>query len=81
MPKPPPSDKAVMDRQVKRSMDKWKEEHEADDEKLAEIFGVTRQTISNWRKDSDAIFKKARFFVRILKPSDEEILRMVRPEK
>lgn len=81
MPRLQPSDKELMDRQVERSLKNWQNKHRLNEAQAAEKLGVSVETLRNWKNNPDSFLKKIRLIAWMCKPDDNELLRMIRPER
>lgn len=82
MPKLPPSEKELMDRQVRASESFFREIKNRTIPKIAKCLGVCTATYKNWLNRPETMsLKSFREFVKFHNFPDEQILRMVRVEK
>lgn len=82
MPKLSPSDKELMDRQVRASESFFRELKNRTIPKIAKCFGVCTATYKNWLNRPETMsLRRFREFVKFHDFPDDQILRMVRAKK
>lgn len=82
MPKLQSSDKELMDRQFRASESFSREIRAIEMKKISKCLDVCLTTYKNWLKRPEIMtLEKFREFVKFHKIPDDQILRMVRPER
>ena len=81
MPRLQPSDKKLMDRQVEYSIKNWQNKHRLNEAQAAEKLGISVETLRKWKRKPEIFLKKIRLLAWMCGFGDDEILRMIRPER